>query len=109
MALSRSDADTIREVVSRLRAEHAEREATAIERLMQQALGSADSTVALAGYMTTGEAAGLIGVSLQTVKNWVRQGRLVGTRTTRILRAVDEGHFPSAPPEFATSQAAARA
>ena len=80
MALSRSDAQTIREVVSRLRADHAEREAAAVERLMHQVLGSPDSAAALAGYMTTGEAAGLIGVSLQTVKNWVRQGRLVGTR-----------------------------
>ena len=98
MALSRSDADTIREVVSRLRAEHAEREATAIERLMQQALGSPDSTVALAGYMTTGEAAGLIGVSLQTIKNWVRQERLVGSRVggrTLVTRASVQAFFDS--------------
>jgi excisionase family DNA binding protein len=79
MALSRADVQVIREVVSRLRAEHAEREAGAIERLMQQALAP-DSTPALAGYMTTGEAAGLIGVSLQTVKNWVQRGRVVGSR-----------------------------
>jgi hypothetical protein len=57
VALSRSDAETIRRVVRRLRAEHAEREAAAIERLMQQALVSPDATTALAGYMTTGEAA----------------------------------------------------
>ena len=47
MALSRSDAETIRRVVRRLRAEHAEREAAAIERLMQQALVSPDATTAL--------------------------------------------------------------
>jgi excisionase family DNA binding protein len=80
MALSTSDTETIRKVVSRLRAEHAEQEAAAVERLMRQALGQPDSSTALAGYMTTGEAAGLIGVSLQTVKNWVRKGRLVGSR-----------------------------
>ena len=98
MALSRSDADTIREVVSRLRAEHAEREATAIERLMQQALSSPDSMVALAGYMTTGEAAGLIGVSLQTIKNWVRQERLLGSRVggrTLVTRASVQAFFDS--------------
>ena len=80
MALSRSDADTIRALVRRLRAERSEREAAAVERLLQQAAGASGRTAALAGYMTTGEAAGLIGVSLQTIKNWVRQGRLVGTR-----------------------------
>src|SRR5712692_2375547 len=98
MALSRSDAETIREVVSRLRAEHADREAAAIERLMQQALGAPDSTAALAGYMTTGEAAGLIGVSLQTVKNWVRQGRLVGSRVggrTLVTRGSVQAFFDS--------------
>jgi excisionase family DNA binding protein len=98
VALSRSDADTIREVVSRLRAEHAEREATAIERLMQLVVGAPDSTVALAGYMTTGEAAGLIGVSLQTIKNWVRQGRLVGSRVggrTLVTRASVQAFFDS--------------
>jgi excisionase family DNA binding protein len=98
VALSRSDAETIREVVSRLRAEHAEREAAAVERLMQQALGAPHSTAALAGYMTTGEAAGLIGVSLQTVKNWVRQGRLDGTRVggrTLVTRASVQAFFDS--------------
>ncbi len=114
MALSRSDADTIREVVSRLRAEHAEREATAIERLMQQALSSPDSMVALAGYMTTGEAAGLIGVSLQTIKNWVRQERLVGTRVggrTLVTRASVQAFFDSlsSAPEQAESDDAAGA
>jgi excisionase family DNA binding protein len=101
--LSRSDAETVRRVVRRLRAEHAEREAAAIERLMQQALIAPDATAALAGYMTTGEAAGLIGVSLQTIKNWVRQGRLVGTRVggrTLVTRASVQAFFdalPSAP------------
>ncbi len=114
MALSRSDADTIREVVSRLRAEHAEREATAIERLMQQALSSPDSMVALAGYMTTGEAAGLIGVSLQTIKNWVRQERLVGSRVggrTLVTRASVQAFFDSlsSAPEQAESDDVAAA
>ena len=97
MALSRSDADAIRDVVARLRAEHADREAAVIERLMEQALGAPDST-ALAGYMTTGEAAGLIGVSLQTIKNWVHQGRLVGTRVggrTLVTRASVQAFFDS--------------
>jgi len=80
VALSRSDAATIRALVDRLRAENADREAAAVERLLQHAAGESARTAALAGYMTTGEAAGLIGVSLQTIKNWVRQGRLVGTR-----------------------------
>jgi excisionase family DNA binding protein len=103
VALSRSDAETIQSIVRRLRAEHAEREAAAIERLMQQALVSPDATAALAGYMTTGEAAGLIGVSLQTIKNWVRQERLVGTRVggrTLVTRASVQTFFdalPSAP------------
>lgn len=40
--------------------------------------------------MTTGEAAALIGVSLQTIKNWTRQGRLGGSRVggrTLVTRA----------------------
>ena len=37
MALSRADAEVIGEVVARLRAEHDERAAVAVERLMQQA------------------------------------------------------------------------
>jgi excisionase family DNA binding protein len=97
MALSRADVQVIREVVSRLHAEHAEREAGAIERLMQQALAP-DSTPALAGYMTTGEAAGLIGVSLQTVKNWVQRGRLVGSRVggrTLVTRRSVQAFFDS--------------
>ena len=103
MALSRSDADAIRRVVHRLRAEHAEREAAAIERLVQQALAPPDRTGALSGYMTTGEAAGLIGVSLQTIKNWARRGRLVGARVggrTLVTRASAQAFFdglPSAP------------
>jgi excisionase family DNA binding protein len=108
VALSKSDAETIRGVVRRLRAEHAEREAAAIERLMQQALVSPDATAALSGYMTTGEAAGLIGVSLQTIKNWVRQGRLVGARVggrTLITRASVQAFFDalSSAPEPAKS------
>lgn len=80
MALSRADAEVIGEVVSRLRAEHEDRAAAAIERLMREALVSPDPHAALAGYMTTGEAARLIGVSVQTIKNWVDQGRLAGSR-----------------------------
>jgi excisionase family DNA binding protein len=80
VALTSSDARIIGEVVRRLRAEHADREAAAIERLVQQALVVSEAEPALAGYMTTGDAARVIGVSLQTVKNWVRQGRLVGSR-----------------------------
>jgi excisionase family DNA binding protein len=80
VALSRADAEVIGEVVARLRAEHDERAAVAVERLMQQALVSPDPRAALAGYMTTGEAARLIGVSAQTIKNWVDQGRLAGSR-----------------------------
>ena len=88
MALSRADAEVIGELVARLRAEHDERAAVAVERLMQQALVSPDPRAALAGYMTTGEAARLIGVSAQTIKNWVDQGRLVGSRVGgRILVA----------------------
>ena len=105
VALSRSDAETIRNVVLRLRSEHADREAAAIERLMQQAIGSPDTAAALAGYMTTGEAASLIGVSLQTVKNWVGRGRLVGSRVggrTLVTRASVQAFFDtlsSAPDE----------
>lgn len=80
MALSRADAEVIGELVARLHAEHDERSAVAVERLMQQALVSPDPRAALAGYMTTGEAARLIGVSAQTIKNWVDQGRLAGSR-----------------------------
>jgi len=80
VALSKADAEVIGEVVSRLRAEHEDRAAAAIERLMHQAVVSPDPNSALAGYMTTGDAARLIGVSLQTIKNWVDQGRLVGSR-----------------------------
>jgi excisionase family DNA binding protein len=80
VALSRADAEVIGELVARLRAERDERAAVAVERLMQQALVSPDPRSALAGYMTTGEAARLIGVSAQTIKNWVDQGRLVGSR-----------------------------
>jgi excisionase family DNA binding protein len=90
MALSKADAETIRQVVMRLRAEHADREAAVIERLMQQAIGAPDSTAALSGYMTTGDASAMIGVSLQTIKNWVRQGRLAGSRVggrTLVTRA----------------------
>jgi excisionase family DNA binding protein len=98
VALTTSDAAVIGELVSRLRAEHADREAAAIERLVQQALGSPESTAALAGYMTTGEAAGLIGVSLQTIKNWARQGRLAGSRVggrTLVTRASVQAFFDS--------------
>jgi excisionase family DNA binding protein len=88
VALSRTDAEIIDELVVRLRAEHDERAANAVERLMQQALVSPDPRAALAGYMTTGEAARLIGVSAQTIKNWVAHGRLVGNRVGgRILVA----------------------
>ena len=88
MALSRVDAEVIGELVARLRAEHDERAAVAVERLMQQALVLPDPRAALAGYMTTGEAARLIGVSAQTIKNWVDRGRLVGSRVGgRILVA----------------------
>ena len=80
MALSRADAEVIADLVARLRAQHDERAAGAVERLMQQALVSPDPRAALGGYMTTGEAARLIGVSAQTIKNWVAQGRLVGSR-----------------------------
>jgi excisionase family DNA binding protein len=80
LALSRADAEVIGELVSRLRAEHDERAAVAIERLMRQVLVSKDPLTALAGYMTTGEAARLIGVSAQTIKNWVNRGQLVGSR-----------------------------
>ena len=113
MALSRSDADTIRALVRRLRAEHAEREAAAVERLMQHAVGTPDAPAALAGYMTTGEAASLIGVSLQTITNWVRQRRLVGTRVggrTLVSRASVQAFFdalPSAPNEADSNDVAA--
>src|SRR5919198_5822803 len=63
---------------------------------MQQALLSPDAATALSGYMTTGEAAGLIGVSLQTIKNWVRQGRLAGARVggrTLVTRASVRAFF----------------
>jgi excisionase family DNA binding protein len=113
VALSRSDAETIRAVVLRLRAEHADREAAAIERLMQQAVGSPDTTAALDGYMTTGEAAGLIGVTLQTVKNWVGRGRLVGSRVggrTLVTRASVQAFFDtlsSAPDEVESGDSGA--
>ena len=80
MALSRADAEVIGELVARLRAEHNERAAGAVERLVQQALVSPDPRSALGMYMTTGEAARLIGVSVPTIKNWVNQGRLAGSR-----------------------------
>ena len=57
MALSRAEAEVIGELVARLRAEHNERAAGAVERLVQQALVSPDPRSALGGYMTTGEAA----------------------------------------------------
>jgi excisionase family DNA binding protein len=98
MALSRAEAQAISEVVSRLRAEHEERAAAAIERLMQQALVSPDPHAALAGFMTTGEAARLIGVSVQTIKNWVDQGRLVGSRVggrTLVTRVSVQAFFDS--------------
>jgi excisionase family DNA binding protein len=95
MALSRSDAEMIRGVVRRLRAEHDERAASAIERLMNQ-VAQPNPPVALANYMTTGEASRLIGVSLQTIKNWVDQGRLVGARVggrTLVSRASVQAFF----------------
>lgn len=98
VALSRTDADTIRALVRRLRAERAEREAAAVERLLQHVVGASSRTAGLAGYMTTGQAAGLIGVSLQTIKNWVRQGRLVGTRVggrTLVTRTSVQAFFDS--------------
>jgi excisionase family DNA binding protein len=46
---------------------------------MQQAIADLTTPApALRGYMTTGQAARLIGVSLQTIKNWVKSGRLEG-------------------------------
>jgi excisionase family DNA binding protein len=80
VALRRADAEVIGELVACLRAEHDERAAGAVERLMQHTLVSPDPRSALGGYMTTGQAARLIGVSAQTIKNWVDQGRLVGGR-----------------------------
>jgi excisionase family DNA binding protein len=80
---------------------------------MQQAIGSPDAPTALAGYMTTGEAAGLIGVTLQTVKNWVSRGRLVGSRVggrTLVTRASVQAFFDtlsSAPDEVESGDSAA--
>ena len=98
MALNRADAEVIEQLVNRLRAEHDERAAVVVERLLQQALVSPDPRTALAGYMTTGEAARLIGVSAQTVKNWVAQGRLVGSRVggrTLVTRRSVQSFFDS--------------
>ena len=98
MALSRADAEVIGELVVRLRAEHDERAANAVERLMQEALVSPDPRAALGGYMTTGEAARLIGVSPQTIKNWVAQGRLTGSRVggrMLVTRRSVQGFFDS--------------
>lgn len=51
--------------------------AQAIEALVEAARGD---TVPSLDLLTTGQAGDLLGVSGQTIKNWVREGRLVGYR-----------------------------
>lgn len=69
------------ELVGRLRARREEVDAALVERILNQALAlSGRPQVAAREYLTTGQTARILGVSLQTIKNWVAAGELSGRR-----------------------------
>ena len=80
--LEAKDIRLARETVRELRSQGQEERASALEAV----LAAATSAVAAQGldrpdeYVTTGQAARALGVSLQTIKNWVAAGRLQAVR-----------------------------
>lgn len=74
------DVGTIRklsDLADRLRQRREEEDARLIESVIAEVLDEAEGERVLAReYLTTGQAARRIGVSLQTIKNWIAAGKL---------------------------------
>ncbi|MBI4491553.1 MAG: helix-turn-helix domain-containing protein [Chloroflexi bacterium] len=79
--LDLSEVEEVKQLVRELRQRH-DRRAQLVERLVEQALAVAPLTPQSGAgeWLSTGEAARLIGVSPQTIKNWVTSGALDGVR-----------------------------
>jgi len=80
--LAAKDLRLAQETVHDLRAQGQEECAQALEAVLAAALSAhaGRSAKSAAPYLTTGQAARALGVSLQAIKNWVAAGRLEGVR-----------------------------
>jgi excisionase family DNA binding protein len=80
--LAAKDLRLAQETVHDLRAQGQEERARALEAVLAAAMSAeaGRSSESLSPYLTTGQAARALGVSLQTIKNWVAAGRLDGVR-----------------------------
>ncbi len=74
--ISRNTLDTAKETARRLRYEGEDGQARAIEALIR----AAGEELPSLDLLTSTQAGGLLGVTGQTIKNWVRQGTLSGYR-----------------------------
>ena len=74
--LTRETIETVRRTAEELRQRGEQRQARALEALLDAAERDENST----GLLTSGEAGDLLGVSGQTIKSWIRQGRIAGYR-----------------------------
>jgi excisionase family DNA binding protein len=80
--LAAKDLRLAQETVHDLRAQGQEERARALEAVLAAAVSAqaGRSPESPSPYLTTGQAARALGVSLQTIKNWVAAGRLAGVR-----------------------------
>src|SRR5262245_7760148 len=80
--LAAKDLRLAQETVHDLRAQGQEERARALEAVLAAAMSAqaGQSAESPAPYLTTGQAARALGVSLQTIKNWVAAERLEGVR-----------------------------
>ncbi|MBI4494846.1 MAG: helix-turn-helix domain-containing protein [Chloroflexi bacterium] len=77
--LSVTDIRKMNDLAQRLRARQEHADAELVERLLAQVVTSSGAPqLAAQDYLTTGQAARMLGVSLQTIKNWVASGELAG-------------------------------
>jgi excisionase family DNA binding protein len=80
--IAADDVRLVQETVEALRARGEDERARAVETLLDVALSAQarPSAVPEREYLTTGQAANVLGVSRQTIVNWVAAGRLQGVR-----------------------------
>lgn len=105
----------VRETIEELRERGQLERAEAVASVLDVALARPGAQPAIEGYLTTGQAGKLAGVSAQTIKNWVAAGHVVAKRLGgRImvdrssLTAHIESQLGTAPPRQAPWEALTR-
>jgi excisionase family DNA binding protein len=116
--IAAEDVQLVQETVETLRARGENERARAVAMVLDVALSIQPAANAPErAYLTTGQAASLLGVSRQTIVNWVTAGKLPGARLggrTMVLRAAVKERYevlvvsslpnPKHPPEVVEAQ-----